>query len=147
LPARRMSYVTVALAGEVTLTAVTLADADFARPDRAWTSITPANFCPFCSREIFFAAEVVPLKNASQFALIWAAALESPADADADDDDGAELVEGELLELLQAVTAEASARPSAAARIARRAPSRNRMMCRPAPRMPLWLAGRAGTAS
>src|SRR5205085_8184813 len=91
-----------------------------------------ANSCPFCSREIFFAAEVVPLKNASQFALIWAAALESPADADADDagadDDGAELVEAELLELLQAATAEASARPSAAARITRRATSRNRMM-------------------
>jgi hypothetical protein len=131
---------------------VTLADADFARPDLAWASITAANFCPFCSREIFFAAEVVPLKNASQFALIWAAALESPADADADDagagDDGAELVEGELLlELLQAVTAEASARPSAAARITRRATSRNRMMCRPPPRMPLWLAGMAGAAS
>ena len=91
-----------------------------------------ANSCPFCSREIFFAAEVVPLKNASQFALIWAAALESPADADADDagadDDGAELVEAELLELLQAVTAEANAIPSAAARIIRRATSRNRMM-------------------
>ena len=68
MPARRMSYVTVALVGEVTLTAVTLADADFARPDPAWASITPANFCPFCSREIFFAAEVVPLKNVSQFA-------------------------------------------------------------------------------
>ena len=151
MPARRMSYVTVALVGEVTLTAVTLADADFARPDRAWASITAANFCPFCSREIFFAAEVVPLKNASQFALIWAAALESPADADADDagadDDGPELVEGELLELLQAVTAEASSRPSAAARITRRATSRNRMMCRPPPRMPLWLAGMAGAAS
>jgi hypothetical protein len=107
-----MSYVTVASVGEVTLTAVTLADADFARPDPAWASITAANSCPFCSREIFFAAEVVPLKNASQFALIWAAALESPEDADADDasadDDGAELVEAELLELLQAVTAEAS---------------------------------------
>ncbi len=84
MPARRMSYVTVASVGEVTLTAVTLADADFARPDRAWASITAANFCPFCSREIFFAAEVVPLKNASQFALIWAAALESPADAGAE---------------------------------------------------------------
>jgi len=128
-----------------------LADADFARPDRAWASITAANFCPFCRREIFFAAEVVPLKNASQFALIWAAALEAPADADADDagadDDGAELVEAEPLELLQAVTAEASAIPSAAARITRRAPSRNRMMCRPPPRMPLWLAGTASPAS
>lgn len=151
MPARRMSYVTVALAGEVTLTAVTVADADFARPEPAWASITAANFCPFCSREIFFAAEVVPLKNASQFVLIWAAALELPADADADDagadDDGAELVEAELLELLQAVTAEASARPSAAARITRRATSRNRVMCRPPPRMPLWLAGMAGPAS
>ena len=46
--------------------------------------------------------------------------MEWPEDADADDagadDDGAELVEAELLELLQAVTAEASVRPSAAAR-------------------------------
>jgi hypothetical protein len=47
-----------------------------------------ANSCPFCSSAIFLAAGVVPLKNASQFALIWAAA-DAAGKADADAVDGA----------------------------------------------------------
>ena len=47
-----------------------------------------AYFCPFCSSSIFLAAGVVPLKNASQFALIWAAADAVDA-ADAEAVDGA----------------------------------------------------------
>ncbi|HEV2536255.1 MAG TPA: hypothetical protein VGU21_01975 [Streptosporangiaceae bacterium] len=48
------------------------------------------NLSPFCSTEIFFAAEVEPLKNASQLAVISALAL-PPAAA------GAELLGAELL--------------------------------------------------
>ena len=63
---------------------VTFAEADFARPEAAWAWMIAANFCPFCSSAIFSAAGVVPLKNASQFALIWAAAdVVDAADADA----------------------------------------------------------------
>ncbi len=53
---------------------MTFAAADFARGEAAWAWMMAAYFCPFCSSAIFFAAGVVPLKNASQFALIWAAA-------------------------------------------------------------------------
>ncbi len=67
---------------------MTFADADFARPDAAWAWMMAAYFCPFCSREIFLAVGVVPLKNASQFALIWAAADAVDA-ADGDAVDGA----------------------------------------------------------
>ena len=51
---------------------MTCADADYARPDAAWAWMMAAYFCPFCSSAIFLAAGVVPLKNASQSALIWA---------------------------------------------------------------------------
>jgi hypothetical protein len=69
---------------------VTFADADCARPEAAWTWMMAAYFCPFCSSAIFFAAGVVPLKNASQSALIWASAdavdtADDAADADAGD--------------------------------------------------------------
>src|SRR4029077_705199 len=74
-----MSYVTVALVAEFTTTAVTLAPAELARPEPACALMTVANFCPFSSSEIFFAAEVWPLKNASQFAVICALALPDAA--------------------------------------------------------------------
>jgi hypothetical protein len=83
-----MSKVTVACVAEITCTAVTVADADFARPEEAWAWIIAANSCPFCSSAIFLAAGVVPLKNASQFALIWTAAYAADA-AEPDAVDGA----------------------------------------------------------
>jgi len=105
--------------------------------------ITDANFCPFSSSAIFFAAEVWPLKNASQFEVICALALPEAAwpgllataellvtagDEAAADDGGA--LDGEaavvVLELLQAAIVAASARPSAGAAI-RRARRLNRM--------------------
>jgi hypothetical protein len=106
--------------------------------------ITDANFCPFSSSAIFFAAEVLPSKNASQFAVICAAALpeaglavlptegELPAIAGEDDAgalDGEALVV--VLELLQAAIAAASARPSAGAAIrrARRWNRTTRLLC------------------
>jgi hypothetical protein len=81
---------------------------------------------------------VLALKNFSQFAVICAAAAELPED---DDEAGAEDAgadeagaedeavddEDDELELLQAVTASASARPSTGARMTRRATSGNRI--------------------
>ncbi len=69
----------MALVAEFTTTAVTLAPAELARPEPACALMTDANFCPFSSSEIFFAAEVWPLKNASQFAVICALALPDAA--------------------------------------------------------------------
>jgi hypothetical protein len=106
--------------------------------------MTVANFCPFSSSEIFFAAEVWPLKNASQFAVICALALPDAAapelldagelagaegTAEAEDADAAldgSALAGELEPLLQAAIVAASAKPSAGAAI-RRARSLNRM--------------------
>jgi hypothetical protein len=84
---------------------------------------------PFCSTEIFFAAEVEPLKNASQLAVISALALPpaaagaellgaagalEEAGAEAADEAGAgALADGgaaEVLALLQAATVAARAR-------------------------------------
>jgi hypothetical protein len=59
----------------------TLAEADFDRAEPAWPLMTEANFWPFCSTEIFFAAEVDPLKKASQLAVIALTAVELPPDA------------------------------------------------------------------
>ena len=80
---------------------------------------------------------MLALKNFSQFAVISATAAELPEDdagaddeAGADDagaeDEGADELDDEL-ELLQAATASASARPSAGARMIRRATSGNRI--------------------
>jgi hypothetical protein len=100
-----------------------------------------ANVDPFCSSEIFFAAEVLPSKNASQFAVIAATAAELPAVPElelagaeepvaAGDEAAAELdpeLVADVLELLlQAATVTARARPSAGA-IIRRAKRLNRM--------------------
>jgi hypothetical protein len=92
-----------------------------------------ANLLPFCSRATFCAVGVLELKNFSQFALIWAAAPELvvlPELAVVPElAVGVDVVEvdDELLELLQAATAAASARPSAGARMIRRATCWNRM--------------------
>jgi hypothetical protein len=100
-----------------------------------------ANVDPFSSSEIFFAAEVLPSKNASQFAVIAATEAELPAvpepeltgageptaaadEAAAEGDPG--LVADVLELLLQAATVTARARPSAGAAI-RRATRFNRM--------------------
>src|SRR5206468_11020211 len=106
--------------------------------------MTDANFCPFSSSAIFFAAGVWPLKNASQFAVICALALPAAAApvlldagelAGADGEEAAEDADaaldgsalGDELELLlQAAIVAASARPRAGAAI-RRARSLNRM--------------------
>ncbi len=55
---------------------VTFAEAELARPELDWAWMTVAYVCPFCSSVILFAAEVLPLKNACQFAVIRAVALE-----------------------------------------------------------------------
>jgi hypothetical protein len=106
--------------------------------------MTAANFCPFCSSEIFFAAEVWPLKNASQFAVICALALPDAAAPELLDAGELATAEGEEADvalevaldgwavavevelLLQAAIVAASARPSAGVAI-RRARSLNRM--------------------
>ena len=54
---------------EVTVTLVTDAEAELAMPEPDWASTMAAYACPFCSSLIFFAAAVLPLKNASQFAV------------------------------------------------------------------------------
>jgi hypothetical protein len=119
---------------EFIVTEFTLAEADEAMPpDRAW--ISAANFCPFCSSEMRFAVGVDGSKNASQLALIVAVVADEPPPVLADEllPAGAAVeVAGaavevvgvvlEVVELLeQAVTATASARPSAGARKIRRA--------------------------
>jgi hypothetical protein len=113
-------------------------------PEPAWALITDANFCPFSSSEIFFAAEVLPSKNASQFVVICAVALPAAAgllafavlpaagEEAAGDEGGAldgEAVAGEPE--LQAATVAASARPSAgpAIRRARRWNRMTRLLC------------------
>jgi hypothetical protein len=91
------------------------------------------NLSPFCSSEIFLAAPVFPLKNASQLAvicalalppaagaeLLGAAALLAGADGDVAEEAGAgadALADGapaaEVLELLHAATVAARARPT-----------------------------------
>src|SRR6266851_4246087 len=88
------------------VTEVTTAEAEDARDELACALITEANACPFWSSEIFFAALVLPLKNAAKFDLIAAcaaapvdapeAAAEAPAEpaAEAADVAGAELALG-----------------------------------------------------
>src|SRR5512146_733431 len=89
------------------------------------------NLSPFCSSEIFFAAPVWPLKNASQLAVISALALPPAAAgaellgavllagglAGADEEGAGALAEGapaaELEPLLQAAIVAASTSPSA----------------------------------
>src|SRR5271166_5598355 len=108
--------------------------------DPAWASMTEANFDPFCSSKIFLAPEVLPLKNASQTAVICATAAELPpvlgvAELAAEDEAGAEVagvleaeVEADVLELLlHAATVRARARASVGARAIRRAKRLNRM--------------------
>jgi hypothetical protein len=62
------------------VTEVTTAEAEDAREEPACALTTEANACPFWSSEIFFAALVLPLKNASKFDLIAACAA-APVDA------------------------------------------------------------------
>jgi hypothetical protein len=102
-----------------------------------------ANVLPFCSKETFSATGVLELKNFSQFAVICATAAELPvlglpgAAELAAGDEAAGLVDDEVdadvLELLlQATTVMASARPSAGARVIRRAKRLNlmtRLLC------------------
>jgi hypothetical protein len=70
-------YLTLAwVPAELTVTEVTFADADFDSAELAWPSMTEAKAFPFCNTEIFVAAEVFPLKNASQLVVIWLVAAE-----------------------------------------------------------------------
>ena len=131
------------MVAESSTTLVTLAPIPLARGSWAKALMAEVNTLPFCSRAAFCAAVVLELKNFSQFVVICAAAAELPDDAGADetgtadgDPAGVELVdavgvatddEDDELELLQAVTASASARPSTGARMIRRATSGNRI--------------------
>ena len=134
------SYFTVAMVAEVSVTPVTLAPRLLTRLARPL--MAPANALPFCSRVTRSELGVLELKNFSQFAVICATAAELPEDDDeagaedtgaddtgAEDETGDEAVdeEDDELELLQAVTARASARPSTGARMIRRATSGNRI--------------------
>jgi hypothetical protein len=103
----------------------------------AWALMVAANFWPFWSSEIFFAAEVLPLKNASQFAVICPLAPEPEllgaellgaaelpvAAGDVAGAEAAGALDGEVpagvLELLQAATVATNARPTAGAVIRR----------------------------
>lgn len=69
-PSRSTVYRTVALVDVMFDTLVTVALAPFASAEDAWASITDANFVPSCSNAIFVFAEVLPLKNFSQFTVI-----------------------------------------------------------------------------
>lgn len=129
-------YLTVAVPSEFTVTLDTVAFADDDRLDPAWLLMTWPNVWPFWSREIFVAADVLPLKKASQLAVIadtaplpavGSAAAEEGADDEGAIDEpevaGAD-VDGEepdpvvpLLELLQAVRAAVSASPAAATQV------------------------------
>ncbi len=127
--------------GEFTVTAVTLAPIPLARGSVAKAATAVANLLPFCSREAFSVAEVVELKNFSQFAVICATAAEldpvlglleaaelagdeAAGALDDDDDDEADVLE---LLLLQAATVRAMVRTSVGARVIRRAKGLNRM--------------------
>src|SRR5580700_5407147 len=98
------------------------------------------NELPFCSRATRCESGVLALKNFSQFVVICATAAELPEDDEAGAEDT--IAEGEPagaaadeaaddeddeLELLQAETASASAKPSTGARMIRRAASGNRI--------------------
>jgi len=140
VPPAVRSYFTVAVVAEVSVTLVTLAPRPLTRLVRPL--IAPANALPFCSRVTRSELGVLELKNFSQFAVICATAAELPEDEDdagaedtgADEtgaDDGvpdeAADDEDDEPELLQAVTARASARPNTGARMIRRATSGNRI--------------------
>ena len=134
-------YFTVAMVAEVSVTPVTLAPRLLTRLARPL--MAPANAFPFCSRVTRSELGVLELKNFSQFVVICATAAELPDDAGADeagtadgDPAGVEVVdavdvaaddEDDELELLQAATARASARPSTGATMIRRATSGNRI--------------------
>ena len=85
--------------GEISVTLVTLAVAEAARPDPAWDLMTEANVCPSWSRLMRVATGVFALKNAAQFFAIVAVAPELAAEVDGlgpvaeaeADEDGAEL--------------------------------------------------------
>jgi len=126
---------------EFTVTAVTLAPIPLARGSLAKALIAAANLLPFCKRVALSVAEVLELKNFSQFAVISAIAAELPvpellgaaelpvaAGDEADDEEaGALELAADVLELLlQAATVAASARPSAVP-VIRRARRLNRM--------------------
>jgi len=87
----------LACVGETTVTFVTLAVAEAARPEPAWDLITVANVCPSWSRLTRLVTGVFALKNASQFFVIVAVVPELAAEvvglgavAEAEEEDGAE---------------------------------------------------------
>jgi hypothetical protein len=114
---------------------VTVAPIPLARGNLASVAMAAVNLLPFCRRATRSEVGVLKLKNFSQFALISAAALPVLEDAGAEeeaavvagDDDVAVGVLVVELELLQAAAVAVSARPSAAARMSRRAKTVNRM--------------------
>src|SRR5581483_4166411 len=124
-------YLTVAVPSELTVTLDTVALADDDRLDPAWLLMIWPNVWPFWSSEIFVAAEVLPLKNASQFAVIAETAPlpevgSAAADEGADDEGAIDELDGvepdpvvPLLELLHAVSAAVSASPAAATQVSR----------------------------
>jgi hypothetical protein len=132
----------VADVAELTVTPVTLAPIPLAIGSLLSELMAEENVLPFCSRATRCESGVLELKNFSQFAVICATAAELPEDDDeagaedagadeagAEDDAADEAADDEddELELLQAETARASARPSTGARMIRRATGGNRM--------------------
>jgi hypothetical protein len=130
----------VAEVAEVSVTAVTLAPIPLARGNVANALMAEVNLLPFCNSVAFSAAEVLELKNFSQFAVISATAAEldpvlgllgaaelagDEAAGALDDDDDADVLE--LLLLLQAATVRARTTASVGARVIRRAKRLNRM--------------------
>jgi hypothetical protein len=120
------SYFTDACVGEVTVTEVTLAETADASGLLENVLTVLAKACPFCSSWTRLLFGVDELKNASQFALIVAAAddeplLEAELVAEAADVGLADGVVELELPLEQAVIVAANARPSAGARRIRRA--------------------------
>ena len=118
----------MAWVGDSTVTFITFALAELARPEPACVLMIVANTWPFCSSVIRFATGVLPLKNATQLASIADCAAEPPVEpVDVDglgdmvatglDDEGVELAGGVDLPLLpQAATAMPTDAPRAGSR-------------------------------
>ena len=127
-PPSRIVYVTLACDGETTVTLVTFAVAEEARPEPAWDLMTDANVCPSWRRLTRLATGVLGLKNASQFAVIAAvspalltglAEVTGAEEVAGADDDGAELGLELAPELELLLPLEHAAMPAASAQTSR----------------------------
>jgi hypothetical protein len=144
-PLTPMLYLTAAVPPDFSVTLLTVAVADVDSGEPAWLLMMLAKFDPFCTSAIFIAAGDLPLKNISQLVVIavvaplpevgsgsrdggCATADGGPAGADAcTGADGEPVAPLLLVELLQEVTAAASAKPNAGASKIRRTTSWDRI--------------------